>query len=246
MNSKKLLLISAAAVAVIILIIAAFVIITGSSGRDHEVKLPEEREASPETHPGEEPAGLVRVEVNTETVRSVIETLSRPDEYSRELNVTNYWHGGSSVYRIESFVSGEDARIRTSSGFDVRNVLMADGKTYIWYGDGPSVSVGGGAAADQYQMLVTYEDILSLSDGSILDAGYEEFDGRDCIFAVYESGELGYTTKCYVSVQSGLAVGAEKYDGDTLIYSMKETSCTVGPPPDGTFTPPDGAPDGQQ
>ncbi|MBO4832127.1 MAG: hypothetical protein J5569_06680 [Oscillospiraceae bacterium] len=247
MNSKRLLLISAAAVAVIIAAIALIMIITGASGRDHGVKLPEERDPAAGMQQEEEPAGLVRVEVSTDTVKSVVRTLRRPEEYSRELSVTSFWHGGSSQYRIESFVSKDASRINIYSEYDAKSVLLTGDTTYIWYGGEPPVYSGSASAAeDEYQMLVTYEDILSVPDEDIRDAGYTRYNDADCVFAEYVSGQLGYVTKCYISTETGLAVGAEKYDGDMLIYSMNEVSCAVGAPSGNVFALPDGTVPGRQ
>ena len=247
MNSKRLLLISVSAVAVIIAVIAFIMIITGASGRDHEVKLPEERDASADTQPGEEPSGLIRVEVTADTVKAVFGTLARPEEYTRELSVTNSWKGGNSQYRIESFVSKEASRFNIYSEYDAKSILLAGDMTYIWYdGEMPVYSGSSEGTEDEYQMLVTYEDILSVPDVDIRDAGYTRYNGEDCIFAEYVSGQLGYVTRCYVSTATGLAVGAEKYDGGMLIYSMKETSCEVGPTDRSVFVLPDGTVPGQR
>ncbi len=247
MNSKRLLLISAAAIAVIIAVIALIMIISGGSGRDHGVKLPEERDAAADTQPEEEPAGLVRVEVGTDTVKAVVGTLRRPAEYSRELSVTSFWHGGNSQYRVESFVSEEASRINIYSEFDEKSVLLNGDKTYIWYnGESPVYSGSTVTAEDEFQMLVTYEELLSIPDADIRDAGYDSYNGKDCIFAEYVSGQLGYVTKVYISPDTGLAAGAEKYDGDTIVYSMTEVSCTVGAADRSVFALPDGALSGGQ
>ena len=241
MNSKRLLLISTAAIAVIITVIALIIIISGGSGRDHGVKLPEERDSAADAQPEEEPAGLVRVELTTDTVKAVVATLRRPAEYSRELSVTTFWHGGSSQYRVESFVSEEASRINLYSEFDAKSVLLIGGTTYIWYDGEPPVYSGSTVTAeDEFQMLVTYEELLSIPDGDIREAGYDSYNGTNCIFAEYVSGQLGYVTRCYISADTGLAVGAEKFDGDTLVYSMTEVSCTVGAADRSVFLLPDG------
>jgi hypothetical protein len=92
--------------------------------------------------------------------------------------------------------------------------------------------------ADKYQHLLTYEDILTLDPDQITDAGYTEYGGESCIFAEYRAGTLGYIYRIYVSVKTGLLMGAESYDGNTVIYRMTSDIPDISTPPDEVFALP--------
>ena len=197
-----------------------------------------------------EPDTLNRVEVTRDTVQTVIsQTLLRPEIYSREVIIETFWEGGHARYNITVSVADGmvSLRIMPPSGVEKRIIVTAD-LLYIWYtGDsipyiGSIDSTGDGyRTADEWQMLVTYEELLELDQRSIIEAGYTEFDGKDCIYAEYLSPLLGYTRKYYVSIELGLVTGAEEYDETgALVYVMTTGECLVGETDPEAFTLPDG------
>ena len=196
-----------------------------------------------------EPDALDRVEVTRDTVQSVISTLSRPDTYSREVTIESFWKDGQAEYSIEVVVrdGATSLRMQPSVGAEKRIIVTPD-KLYIWYkGDRtPYVGELGSAGdrnrtADEWQMLSSYEDILALDKNDITDAGYTEYGGRDCVYAIYLSPLLDYTIKYYVSIEMGLVTGAEEYDeAGMLVYSMSAGECAIGDADPAAFILPDG------
>ena len=95
-----------------------------------EIVLPGENSASDISDPGEGAGGgnaVQRVEVTAETVGRVVDTLTRPESYSRTMTLTTFWSGGSGTITVESAVSGELVRTDlTLPGGQVRHMLRTD------------------------------------------------------------------------------------------------------------------------
>ena len=198
-----------------------------------------------------EPDTLNRVEVSQDTVQAVIsQTLLRPEVYSRDVIIKTFWAGGNALYNINvNFADGiMSLRILPPSGIEKHIIITAD-SLYIWYAGDKTPYIGAidstgddYRTADEWQMLVTYEEILELDKRSIIDVGYTEFGGEDCIYAEYLSPLLGYTRKYYVSIELGLVTGAEEYDETgELVYLMTTSECIIGQTDPDAFTLPDGA-----
>lgn len=180
------------------------------------------------------------IAVTPETVQTAVGMLARAGSYSRMIIAETFWTGGSAVRSINVAVSGERARLTVSDSHGVKNVLISGDELWIWYPDSNRVYTGpaGGSAADEYQSLLTYEDILRLDPASITDAGYVDYNGDNCIFAEYTDGELGYVSRFWVSVNTGLLMGSETSDGDMLIYRMNSSVPDISTPDESVFEPP--------
>lgn len=180
------------------------------------------------------------VSVTPETVQAAVGMLSRAGSYSRNIMVETFWTGGSSVRNIHVSVNGERARLTVSDSRGVKNVLISGGELWIWYPDSDGVYHGpaDSSDADEYQSLLTYEDILRIDPASITDAGYMDYDGENCIYAEYTGGGLGFVSRFWVSVDTGLLMGSESFDGEQLIYRMSSSAPDVSTPDESVFTPP--------
>lgn len=182
------------------------------------------------------------IAVTPETVQAAVGMLSRAGSYSRMIITETFWTGGSAVRHINVSVNGERARLTVSDSRGVKNVLISGEELWIWYPDSDRVYSGpaDGSAADEYQSLLTYEDILQLDPSSITDAGYMDYNGESCIYAEYADGELGYVSRFWVSVDTGLLMGSETRDGEKLVYHMDSSVPDVSTPDESVFTPPTG------
>lgn len=185
-------------------------------------------------------------EVKPETVQAVVgRTLTRAENYSRSVTVERFWDGGSSTERIDCHVRGTDSHLVITGSGDEKHILILDGSLYIWYGAraysytvGSAASAETGSAADEFTGILTYEELLALDTTQISAAGYTVYGGESCIWAEYRSGPLGYTSRVYISVATGLLMGAERYDGDTLIYRMSSDAPVIEIPDESWFTAP--------
>ena len=250
MSTKRILWITVFGVAFVAILIGA-VLLSTYPGRDGStVILPD----TPET-PGitdEQPKdALDRIEISGETIQAVVaQSLARPRLYTRTLKVSSFWDGGQSDYRIDVFSSDGFTSLKTlTPSGETRHVILSPSKLYIWYdGDATAyscdIALGNNAdkVADEWQMMVTYEDILTLDKSEILDAGYIEYNTEECVFATWRTPLLGYKRTCYISLKSGLIIGAEEFDDSgALVYEMTTDTYTPGEPDPASFTLPDGS-----
>ena len=234
---------------VFIAAVVSIVLLFSFTGHDNRtVPLPE-AQAEPETPDNPAPDALIRVEVTRETVQAVVSTLARPAAYQRNLTIESFWEGGHAVYSVVVSVSeGVTAlRVAPSVGSEKRIIITPD-MIYIWYSGDRfpySASIGserdGSRYADEWQMLVSYEDLLHLSANDIIEAGYIEYGNEYCVYASCLATLPGYTRRYYIPISLGLLTGAEEYDErGNLVYSMTAGECAIGIDDPLAFILPDG------
>lgn len=184
------------------------------------------------------------IAVTPGTVQTVIATLHRADSYSRTLDVRDFWSGGSRSRTVKVWCRGDRLRVHISAEGQVgQNLLLRDGEKWIWYADSDAVYHGDELPgdADAWQTILTYEKLLAAPAEDILDAGYTDFSGRNCIFVRWRTGERGYVSECYIDPDTGLLMGERSYDGEELIYSMDSSAPDVTTPDESVFALPKGA-----
>ena len=246
MSTKRILGI---AIFAILLVVAAIIVVLVTSFLRLEsdaVKLPETA-LSTETPNTAEPDALNRIEVTRDTIQAV--ALSRPKIYKRDVMIESFWDGGSAVFSIDVSVFGNytSLRINPAIGIEKRIIVTSD-VLYIWYkGDtmpfiGEVDSGGDGyRSADEWQMLVTYENVLKLEKNDIIEAGYTEFNDEECIYAIYTSKHFHNTIMLYISLELGLVISVEEHDPDgALVFRMTAGECHVGEIAPAEFALPDG------
>ena len=191
--------------------------------------------------------GVVLAEVTPETVQAAIATLSRAQAYARTVTIEYFWQQGegSGSTEIREWRNSGSTRIRIESADDAENILLSGDKTYIWYDKAIGLyeadTEGGAAEADRWLRCLTYEEVLSLPQGDITDAGYSVYAGETCIWASYVSDTFNYENIVYVSVNTGLLMGAETYDGEELIYRMTSGAPDPAAPDASWFRLPEGS-----
>lgn len=194
-------------------------------------------------------ANYSTVSVTKETVQSVIATLERKQQYYRELKIERLWgaaeskESGSHTALIWNDGAYNKTAIRQPDG-TLRNCLMADGKSYVWYGSEKSFWETDAVSpdVDLEQNIPTYEDVLSLDANSILRAAYQTYASGTCIFVEARREEFGYLERYWVSVETGLLISAEtvrEVDG-TVLYKMSESLITNLKDDDAIFMLPNG------
>ena len=229
----------ACAVLVIVLIVLAVSLLPGSAPETAQVLLPEDTSPPVSENAGEAEKDKV-LSVTPETVQSALSTLSRVQEYTRTVTAETFWPGGESTRSIDVAVSGGSTALTVTEGGKVKHILLSGEEMYIWYDASSGVYSGPAAEkdADEYQGILTYEDILTLDTGNILDAGYEEYKGEECLFAEYTDGVFGYVSRVWVSMESGLLMGSETYDGEELIFRVSSTVPVLAAPEESVFALP--------
>lgn len=210
------------------------------TGDTPQIILPTATAPEPSGSGGTEPSatdGPVQVEVTADTVQNVIAALVRPESYYRVVTIEDYWGGGEAgtttakVWADSGWVKVES----TSPSGVVRTSLVGEGRVSVYYGNSAAPLTG---PADEHsadlegQRIPTYEDVLAMEKEDIAGTGYEEKGGLPCIFVEAADQELGYRERYWVSVDTGLLVAAETWDGEELAYRMYsyalERPCPAG------------------
>ncbi len=192
---------------------------------------------------GQDGDGFTIASITNETVQAVVSTLERAESYTRTVQVENFWSTGSSATNSECYILGDNALIQTKTDSETRFDLITNGEHYVWYDKqsgffSKQLADESKFVADNFSHMITYEELLKVSPEAISEAAYQKYNGFDCVFAEFTSGNLGYITRVFVSVDTGLLIGAERYDGETLVYRMTSTEPVIGEPNADIFKPP--------
>lgn len=192
----------------------------------------------------------IPVEVTSETVQSVIASLSRYESYYRSLAVSYFWGDGeSAALDVQIWEDGGWVRTQTllDSGSEENSITGHD-RVWIWYDDGtealPEAVYEGkddGTLSDRMQYIPSYEDVLKLDTAQIAQADYLEYAGQPCIYVEAENQKLGYLYRYWVSISNGLLTAAETEKGGVVVYRM-ESGEVISPLTDQSkvFVLPDG------
>ena len=232
MSTKRLLLITFFGILFIVALISLTLLVPnfGDDGRVLQLPSP----AAPLPPPVETPQDDInRIEITRENVQAVVSALERPQVFSREVTIENFWDGGQSVFQFNVSVhSGVTSIISTTPHNIYRHVIVTEHYHYIWYEGETEPFVGSIdflgeplRIADEWHMLPTYEDLLNLDINLIIDAGITEFEDETCIFVVYKSPLLGMIRTYYISIAHGLVIGVWEYDENGVrVYRMSSGS----------------------
>lgn len=217
-----------------------FFLAPGSTPDTPAVRLPSPAPTESAGSAGDESAAGV-LSVTTDTVQTVLATLTRAESYSRTLTVRDFWSGGSRGRKIDVYALPGALRLDVAAdGSPTEHVLLRDGQKWLWYDGADDVYTGSAADrdADLFQTVLTYEDVLSAPARDILDAGYTDFNGTYCIFVRWRYGTMGYESECYIDPATGLLLGERSYDCEVLFYSMDSTVPELAPPDGALFAAP--------
>ena len=226
-----------AAAAVIVLIIR----FAPSGSVDTPAVILPTQPAATEAPPEETGGAGDTLEITPATVQTAVSLLTRADSYSRTLTVERLWDGGSETREISVWARGGSIRIAENAESGGRNVLISGDEMWIWYAGEAGLfhAAADDDAADEYQELDSYEELLTLDSKQIIDAGYDEYAGEYCIFAEYVSGSFGYTTRVWISAATGLLMRCETWDGETMLHSVSSSQPDISTPVESVFELPE-------
>jgi hypothetical protein len=173
-------------------------------------------------------AAGITVDVNTETVQSVIASLSRYESYYRSLTVTYAW-GDSENAQLDIQIWEDGGWTRTQTAMNsgiIEHAITSDGQMWLWYDNGSEEEMAvlegpaGGTLSDRMQYIPSYEDVLQLEAAFITQADYLNYEGQPCIYVEAEHRTLGYLYRYWISVTSGLLIASETEKGGVVVYRM--------------------------
>lgn len=192
----------------------------------------------------------IPVEVTSETVQSVIASLSRYESYYRSITVSYFW-GDNESAKLDVQIWEDEGWIRTQTLLEsgVREEsITGDGCVWVWYDDGsetlPEALYQGPndkTLSDRLQYIPSYEDVLELDTAQITQADYLEYAGQPCIYVEAENQKLGYLYRYWISIANGLLTATETEKGGVVVYRM-ESGEVISPMTShgDAFTLPDG------
>lgn len=216
---------------IILIVLVVGFLLSGSLRRTSHVTLPEitqQSTASPDSSQYGEDA-VNKIEITPETVQSAITTLARPNSYIQILVVEWLWENTSALSKMTTYVYDELTRIdsvKTDGG--TRHVVTDGVRTAVWYDDGADYYIGnaGDVSADQEQSVPTYEEILQMDPQQIAKSDYRVFSEENCIFVETIPDEYGIVQRYWVSVVSGLLIGAERMENGVTFYRVASQQVT--------------------
>ncbi len=244
MEKRKFRMLTIWVLALIILVV--IILIFNSLRRSSHVVLPDYTPvSSAAVSSGEQPGedGLMRVEITPQTVQTAIETLNRPAEYVRTMTIERLWGSGSGTEKVTVTAMNDLMRMDTElPGGRVRHTIRTEDMVYIWYDSEKTYysGVSGSMTGDEEQGIPTYEDVLELPPQMIQTADYRTFADENCIYVETEENAEGSLLRYWVSVTSGLLVGAERLQDGTAVYRMAAYPVAETAPTASDFTLPDG------
>ena len=230
---------------IVLVVIVLVLMFSNSLRRSSRIILPEEGSSAEQTEENTASGddALTVIAVTPETVQTAIETLHRPDQYSRTIRVEQVWSGGSGSFETTVTVSGRWTRTdRTLADCQTRHTITDGEITYIWYDSESAVYSGpaGEITPDDEQAIPTYETILYLPVEDIAAADYRSVSGVNCIYVETAQDPDGYTQRYWVSVESGLLVASERLLEGETIYRMASLTADLSTPSADRFILSDG------
>ncbi|MBQ1271554.1 MAG: hypothetical protein IIY11_07830, partial [Clostridia bacterium] len=98
----------------------------------------------------------------------------------------------------------------------------------------------GNFEVDDELVIPTYEKILELDEENIVNADFSLYNEIYCVFVEAVDPVSSYRNLYYISVNDGLLVGAQSFEGDTLVYSLSVSVLDMPQDTNGIFSLPDG------
>ena len=243
MSGKRMTLFSViAAFLIAVAVFLGFHFLGG--GETATVTLPEVAESGgPDAQfPEGDGSGLRSVEILPETVQAVIRTLERPTSYHRLVETQLLSADGSLQSTAELWQRGSLIRLDVSENGQTKHYILTEDTLYVWYNEERQVFTSSlpdseelYQLADAFSAVPGYETLLHLDKKQILDAGYTQLDGQNCIYVRARSNALNYIEEYYIDNTTGLLLEASTYDGGRLVHTMRAGAADLTAPEDALF-----------
>ncbi len=192
--------------------------------------------------------GLVYISLDKENFSYALETLEKPESYSGSYSVELFWLGGSEKYSVNAFVRGELIHVSSTGSSFTKDVILTGKNYYIWYSDGSALINGERGEVlrkeeieDAVLMSGSYKKLSELPSEDIIKAEYTAYGSEYCIHISANEGELGYRHEYYISLDTGLLLLNEIYDGSEIVYRLALSGAKLSAPDDSCFLLPDGS-----
>lgn len=236
-----------AATLFVLAVLVARVLLSIRGGHHDVIQLPEDMAASDgETGLSDMTEPFLRLDA--ENVQDALGTLSRSSAYYQVLTVHHLWAQDASTATIQLWRSGSCLRAQVAGGSRVQHLLTDGTSVWIWYDNETSVrslTLDETVSFDDLLGIPTYETLLTLPQEEILNAGFvtlDEAEPHDCLYISAQEG--AYEMRYWVDADAQLLYRADRLDGDTLIYQLRQSSCKLLSPEDASLQDAFQLPDG--
>ncbi len=228
------------------LVYAIFSSVRAAKHREESVpKLPDFATVpSDSTSTSDTPVDYGKVSVNAENVVQVVRELKRPENYYYETVSELISEAATVRYFRKTWKQGDWQRIDSlsASGMTTMHVIYGNGPAFFWEPNSRTYykTKVGDISADDTQMIMTYEDILSLTADEIISASFITYKNQGCIYVVAQPMDLGYQTQYWISTESGLLLAGQAKKDGKVFYSIRIDGLKIGDQEDVVFRLPDG------
>lgn len=190
------------------------------------------------------PVDYSKVSISAENVVQVVRELKRPENYYFETTCELFSSGTSSKQFRKTWKQGEWQRIDliSSSGTTSMHVIYGNGNAFYWEPNSRTYyqTKAGDISADDMQMIMTYEDLLTLTSDEIISASFITYENQGCIYVVAQPMDLGYQTQYWISTESGLLLAGQAKKDGVVFYTARVSALSIGNQDDTVFRLPDG------
>lgn len=244
---------SAAALVAALLVVAAgffasfFFLFADSSGEQYTITLPGQGSAviDPSPEIGQSNRGqLQKVEVDSTNLQALVQTLRRPETYHLQSETTYFYRDKQSVLKSQVWKGHTAMRIsqlNTTEEQDLQ-ILLTDKWIYLWSGESSVARYKRqDRDADLYRRTPTYEDLLKLSAGEILEGRLEELEGQLCLYAKTQDKLTGEVEQWYILAENGLLLYADGMLDGQMTYQTRMTHMQLATEEQSLFLLPDGS-----
>lgn len=226
----------------IILIIIAFLLVVAvflfsKRNQTSSITLPD---ASPEQSVPADSDGSQKpgfVQVTTDNVLAVVETLHRPSAYRQTYTVTYTEDAGHTTQKISVLINGKFLRVDTVINGGTNTVLSDGTDVWQWHTEDMrpvKIPLSAQITPDDLIGIPTYESLLSLSNSDLSRAEYVTLQQNiDCIYVASQKDntEIEY----WIDISSGLLYLAQMTVGEQIVYTVCQGSLEILTPEDETF-----------
>ena len=245
MRNKKTLFALVLALVVFIMGIAASVFISVFDiSEENTISLPEKTDdtiSSEEEIREQNNRVFTAVTVDASNVKSLIERLERPYEYSFRTDGIIVSGGYSLTVSTEGYVKGEFSKTVEYEGENpISHMVMTPQSIYAWKnGANEYETLGrGDFTYDDVSYMPTYEELLEGKE--ITEASLKNIGGDLFVFVKAQNEATKLTEEYTVSVSKGLPVSAVFKKDDSTVMSVNVENIEVGEVDTSVFLLPDG------
>lgn len=181
--------------------------------------------------------------IEPETLSALLQNINRAPQYFHEFLADEFSDDGNSSTIYKIWYNGSDYKIiEEKPGSPAKHMLIKDNTSTVWYSDNIKARYKGtppaAGIAELFQGIATYDQLITLSPEQIISAEFANYQGSAGMYIEYIQGGFGYIHKIYVSIDSGLILSAEIFDGEILIYSMSSLDYSNEAPDKAVFVTP--------